>query len=82
MGKKLVTLKMDSEVLDLVDSLVGLGLFSSRSEAVKWLIRAGAAGLEPLARVARGVNKLLELERSTGSPAFWLRGGVERLPSC
>ena len=53
MGSRVVALRLDDETLELIDELVRAGLFSSRSEALRELVRAGAEKFRVLLRLWR-----------------------------
>ena len=79
MGSQVVPIRVDREVLEFVDKLVRLGVFGSRSEALRELIKAGIERYEDLARIARGVEKLFELEREEGEIPVRLDGALRQL---
>ncbi len=70
---------MDSEVLTFVDLLVKLGVYSSRSEALRELIKIGVNELKWLAKVSEAVEKLFELEREEGEIPVKMRGALSQL---
>jgi len=78
-GSRIVPLRVDKEVLEVVDRLVRLGVFSSRSEALRELIKIGIRSYERLARIAQGVEKLLEMERREGRIPVRLDGSLKLL---
>jgi len=79
MGSRVVPLRLDAETLEVVDKLVKLGVFGSRSEALRELIRASIERYEGLARIARGVAKLLEIEDRKGEIPIRLDGALRQL---
>ncbi len=79
MGTKVVPLRLDEELLRTIDTLIELGIFSSRSEALRELIKAGMKNYERLARIAKGVEKLFEIERETGEIPIKLDGATKEL---
>ena len=79
MGSRIVPLRVDKEVLEVVDRLVRLGVFSSRSEALRELIKIGIRSYERLARIAQGVEKLLEIEKREGRIPVRLDGSLKLL---
>lgn len=79
MGSQVVPLRLDPETLELIDKLVELGVFSSRSEALRELIRAGIERYESLVRVAGAVDKLLEMEKREGDIPVRLAGALGQL---
>jgi len=64
-GSKVVPVRLD-DLLKLVDELVRLGVYSSRSEALRGLIRIGARYVRQIKIVAKAVNKLFEMEKEEG----------------
>ena len=66
MGSRIVPVRLDDDLLKLVDELVRLGIYSSRSEALRDLVRIGARYVKRIHVVAETVDKLFELEREEG----------------
>ncbi len=82
MSSRVVPLRIDKEVIEAVDRLVGLGVFHSRTEALREIVKAGLAGLkafEKLTRIAEGVEKLLEIEEKGGKVPIKLDGALKML---
>ena len=79
MGSQVVSLRLDSETLEFVDKLVELGVFSSRSEALREIIRAGIERYEGLARIGGAIDKLFEMEKRGGEITVRLDGALKRL---
>jgi len=78
MGSRVVALRLDDETLELIDELVRAGLFSSRSEALRELVRAGAEKFSGLARIVEAVERLFELEGELGDIPVRLDGALKR----
>ena len=74
-----MSVRLDEKTLEIVDELVRLGVFNSRSEALRELIRAGIERYEGLARIARAVEKLFEMEKEIGDIPIRLEGGLKEL---
>jgi len=74
-----VPLRLDWEALESIDMLVELGASSSRSEALRELVEAGISSYRGLARVAKAVEKLFELERREGDIPVRLAGALRQL---
>ncbi len=79
MGSRVVPIRLDKEVLEAVDELVRLGVFSSRSEALRELIRTGVERYRGLARIARAVERLREIEEEEGDVPVKLSGALKQL---
>ncbi len=79
MGSRVVALRLDEETLELIDELVRAGVFSSRSEALRELVRAGAERFSGLARIVEAVERLFELERGLGDVPVRLDGALKQL---
>ena len=79
MGSRVVPLRVDEEVLEAVDRLVRLGVFRSRTEALRELVREVLRAYERLNRIAMAVEKLLEDEEKEGEPPVRLDGGLRAL---
>ncbi len=78
-GSQTVPVRISREILEAIDRLVRLGVFSSRSEALRELIKIGIRSYERLARIAQGVEKLLEMERREGRIPVRLDGSLKLL---
>ncbi len=79
MGSQVVPLRIDKEVLDAVDRLVELGVFRSRTEALRELVKIGLKAYEKLTRIAEGVERLREIEEKEGEIPVKLDGGLKML---
>ena len=79
MGSQVVPLRIDKEVLDAVDRLVELGVFRSRTEALRELVKTGLRVYEKLTRIAEGVERLMEIEEKEGEIPVKLDGGLKML---
>jgi len=79
MGSRVVPVRLDRELLEFVDELVRLGVFSSRSEALRELINFGIEGLKWVPEVVEAVEKLFELEREEGDVPVRLEGALREL---
>jgi len=78
-SSQVVPIRIDKEILDIVDTLIKLGVFSSRSEALRELIKTGIGKYEGLAKIARGVEKLLEIEEKEREIPIRLDGLLRQL---
>ncbi len=65
--------------MESIDVLVGLGVFGSRSEALRELVEAGIDSYKSLVRVAEAVEKLFELEKRGGDIPVKLAGALRQL---
>ena len=78
-GSKVVSVRLDDETLRFVEELVRLGVYSSRSEALRDLIRIGARRMRKVKAVAEAVDKLFELEKEEGDIPVRLEGALRQL---
>lgn len=79
MGSRVVPVRLEDDTLRLIDELVRLGIYSSRSEALRALIRIGARHAGNIRVVAESADKLFELEEREGDIPIQLRGALRRL---
>jgi len=79
MGSRVIPVRLDNDILRLVEKLVELGAYSSRNEALKDLIRIGAQQLGRVRVVAEAVDKLFELEKEEGDIPVRLEGALKQL---
>ena len=63
MCSQVVPVRLDRELLEFVDTLVRLGVFKSRSEALRELVSFGLEGFKWVPKVIKAVEKLFELEQ-------------------
>jgi hypothetical protein len=70
---------IEQETLDAVYALVRLGVFKSRSEALKTLIRIGLSSVGDVVNVVKIGERLFELERTLGYIPVRLDGGFKDL---
>jgi len=76
---RVVSVRLDPELLEEVDALVRAGVYASRSEAIRALVEAGLEKIRRARLIAEAVEKLFELERREGKPPIELRGGLQQL---
>lgn len=79
MGSRVVPIRLDDDTLKLVDELVKLGVYSSRSEALRDLIRIGARHVRKIQMISETINKLFELEKKEGDIPIRLEGALRQL---
>ncbi len=79
MGSRVVPIRLDRETLTLIDMLVSLGIYRSRSEAVRELVRTGAREFKWLERVVEAVEKIFQLEEERGDIPIRLDGALRQL---
>jgi Arc/MetJ-type ribon-helix-helix transcriptional regulator len=80
-ASKVIPVRIDEELLKLIDELVRLGLYSSRSEAIRDFIRVGAARAKRARAVYQLVGGLFEMERREGDIPIRLDGALKQLLS-
>ena len=79
MVTKIVPIRLKEEELKQIDELVEYGIFQSRSEAIRELIKIGIDNLTYLSEVFDAVKKLFELEKIEGKIPIDLSGATEQL---
>ncbi|MFZ8795132.1 MAG: ribbon-helix-helix domain-containing protein [Acidilobaceae archaeon] len=70
---------IEQETLDAVGAFVRLGVFKSRSEALKTLIRIGLSSVGDAANIVKISDRLFEPERTLGYIPVRLDGGFKDL---
>ena len=71
MGSRVIPVRLDDDALRrLIEELVKLGVYESRSEALRDLIRIGTRRVRRVKVIAEAVNKLFELEREEGQKSL------------
>jgi len=81
MGSKVFPVRLDERDVRQVDLLVRLGVFKSRSEALRMLIRLGVKSLEELVEISEALERLSQLEGEEGEIPIRLDGALRRLLS-
>jgi len=79
MGSKVIPVRLDEDLARFVEELVELGVYGSRSEALRDLIRAGAERIGQAKPIIRAVDRLFELERTSGDIPVRLEGALRQL---
>lgn len=79
MTSRVVPVRLSERELQLLDALIELGVFRTRSEAIRELVSLGLRSLGELGEIERIVNELQELERRHGRIPLDLRGGLREL---
>ncbi|MGC9104396.1 MAG: ribbon-helix-helix domain-containing protein [Candidatus Methanodesulfokora sp.] len=79
MVSKIVPVRLKEQELKQIDQLVEHGVFGSRSEAIRELIKLGIENLSQLFEVSRALEKLFELEKIEGKTLIDLSGATEQL---
>jgi len=74
MKRQVVSVRLDREIIEFIDMLVKNGIFSSRSEALRELVKIGIENLGEIKLVIKGVEKLVELEKQEGDIPIKLFG--------
>ncbi len=79
MGSKVIPVRLDEELARFIEELVELGVYGSRSEALRDLIRAGVERIGQAKPIIRTVDRLFELERMDGDIPVRLEGALKQL---
>ncbi len=79
MGSRVIPVRLDRETIEFIDMLVKMGIFSSRSEALRELVKIGIENLKGIKAVMEGVEKLIELEKREGDIPIKLPGALKQL---
>ena len=76
---RVVPVRLDDDVIGFIDMLVDLGIYSSRSMALRELVRMGMEEFRWMANVEEAVEKLFKLEEEMGGIPIKIEGGLEQL---
>ncbi|MCD6369085.1 MAG: ribbon-helix-helix protein, CopG family [Thermoproteales archaeon] len=79
MGTQVVPVRLGKNVLENIDLLVKIGIFSSRSEALRELVKLGLENLKEYVEIASAVEELFKLEESKGDIPLKLNGALKQL---
>jgi Arc/MetJ-type ribon-helix-helix transcriptional regulator len=78
MSTKVIPVRLREQELKQIDQLVEYGVFRSRSEAIREIIKLGVE-IAHLSEVFKAVDKLFELERMEGRIPIDLSGATQQL---
>jgi len=78
MSTKVIPVRLREQELKQIDQLVEYGVFRSRSEAIREIIKLGVE-IAHLSEVFRAIDKLFELERMEGRIPIDLSGATQQL---
>ena len=73
-----IPVRLDQDIVEAIDTLVSLGIYKSRSEALRELIKEGLRNLNWIIKVNKAVESLFEIERRTGKIPIELNGELKR----
>jgi len=76
---KVVPIRLDQDIIGFIDMLVRLGIYQSRSEALRDLIKVGIEEVKWIADVDKAVEKLFKLEEEEGGIPIKIEGGLKQL---
>ena len=76
MKKRIIPLRIDSETIEFVDTLVNLGFYTDRSKALREIIRLGKETLhkKTLLNLTNLIDRVIELEKKTGEQLITIPG--------
>jgi len=79
MSTKIVPVRLRDQELRQIDQLVGYGVFRSRSEAIRELVRLGIENLAQTSDILKAVERLFEVEKEEGEIPIDLSGATRQL---
>lgn len=79
MGTEIAPVRLKSRDLEQIDQLIELGIFKSRSEALREPIKLGIENLKHIAEISMALEKLFKLEKSEGRIPIGLNGATKQL---
>lgn len=79
MVSRIIPVRLNEQEIKQIDKLVECGVFRSRSEAIRELIRLGIKDLSYLSEISRALDKLFELEKKEGRIPIDLSGATKQL---
>ena len=75
---KVIPVRLDQDMVEAIDTLVALGIYKSRSEALRELIKEGLHNFNWIIKVNKAVESLFEIEKRTGKIPIELNGELKR----
>ncbi len=79
LGNKVIPVRLSDDVLKFIEELVELGIYSSRSEALRDILRIGIENMKQVKLIAEAANKLFDIEREEGEIPIRLNGALRKL---
>jgi Arc/MetJ-type ribon-helix-helix transcriptional regulator len=79
MTTKIIPIRLREQELKQIDQLIEYGIFQSRSEAIRELIRLGVENLAYLSEVFKALENLFKLEKAEGKIPIDLSGATKQL---
>lgn len=79
MTNKVVPVRLGDREVRLLNALIELGVYRTRSEAIRELISLGLRNLSELEEIEKVVGELMELEKRLGRIPLDLRGALREL---
>ncbi len=79
MTTKIIPIRLKEQELKQIDQLIEYGIFQSRSEAIRELIRLGVENLAYLSEVFKALENLFKLEKAEGKIPIDLSGATKQL---
>ncbi|MBI4257496.1 MAG: ribbon-helix-helix protein, CopG family [Thaumarchaeota archaeon] len=79
MGAQVVPVRLDKETLASIDTLVRLGVYESRSQALRELITGGVEKTSDIKEILRAVDRLFAEEKNQGRIPIRLGGATRQL---
>ena len=76
---KVIPMRLDEDIINFIDMIVKLGIYHSRSEALRELVKSGIKELEWIAKIDKAVEKLFKLEEEEGDIPIKIEGGLKQL---
>ncbi|MEM2848844.1 MAG: ribbon-helix-helix domain-containing protein [Candidatus Bathyarchaeia archaeon] len=76
---KVIPVRLKDHELKQIDRLVEHGIFQSRSDAIRELIRLGIENLSYLNEISNALERLFEIEKAEGDIPVKLSGATKQL---
>ncbi|MGB9717712.1 MAG: ribbon-helix-helix domain-containing protein [Thermoproteota archaeon] len=79
MVSRIIPIRLKDQELRQIDRLVEYGIFQSRSEAIRELLRLGVENLSYISEISKALKKISELEKVEGRIPIDLSGATKQL---
>ena len=76
---KIIPLRLEEEIAESIDMLVELGIYKSRNEALRDLIKTGLEEFKWIPQLIKAANKLLEIEEEEGEIPIRIERALRQL---
>ena len=79
MAKETIQIRIDEETSKFINRMLRSGLFSTKSDALRYILSSGMSAAAKFPEVSEKVERLKSMERTAGRPPIELSGSLKDL---